>query len=74
MPLLKTDLYVSMKACCNGNLAELSPTFEKNKCAVTVVLASGGYPGTYKKGIVIEGTDVAKVGSIVSTLQCLTVC
>ena len=50
------DLAETLLACAEGNhakaAAKLSP-----KSAVTVVLASGGYPGEYRKGIPIYGLE-----------------
>merc|ERR1712167_411828 len=56
LPLLKSDLYEVMCACCNGKLKGTSVEFHK-KSAVTVVVASGGYPGSFKKGCPISGLD-----------------
>lgn len=53
--MLKSDLYDIMLACVNGNLQNNLPEFHSNRSAVAVVLASGGYPGSYKKGMVIHG-------------------
>lgn len=60
LPLLKSDLYVTMRACCEGNLHAVRPSFEVNKVAVAVVLASGGYPASYEKGMVMHGVNDAK--------------
>jgi phosphoribosylamine--glycine ligase len=59
MRLLDTDLYEVLKACAEGRL---NPTAVKWKSgfAVTVVLASGGYPGSYTKGVPITGIDEAE--------------
>lgn len=56
LPLLKSDLYLTMKACVDGQLQSQLPIFEENKSAVCVVVASGGYPGSYKKGFHVQGT------------------
>ncbi len=56
LPLLDTDLVVSIQACLDGRLSEDSIKI-KNKAAVCVVMASGGYPGSYEKGKVIRGLD-----------------
>ena len=49
LTLLKSDLAELMQACCDGTLAsktlEISPL-----SACTVVVAAGGYPGSYAKG------------------------
>ncbi|HLA42893.1 MAG TPA: phosphoribosylglycinamide synthetase C domain-containing protein, partial [Aggregatilineales bacterium] len=60
LPLLETDLYEIMIACTEGRLHELDLRWQSAHCA-TVVLASGGYPGSYEKGFPISGLDeVAK--------------
>ena len=61
LPLLKSDLYEAMLSCVRGDLANNCPVFYENRHAVAVVLASEGYPGSYKKGMVINGLDTAKV-------------
>lgn len=59
MRLLKTDMLDVLDACVDGNLAEL--TLEWNSgFSVCIVLASGGYPGKYKKGIPIFGISEAE--------------
>lgn len=59
MRLLKTDLVDILEACVNGNLNEVNIEWEK-KYACCIVLASGGYPGTYEKGKIITGIDEAE--------------
>jgi phosphoribosylamine--glycine ligase len=56
LPLLKSDLLEIMLACTEGKLAEVAPhvQWHPGACA-TVVLASGGYPGHYPKGLPISG-------------------
>lgn len=61
LPLLKSDLYDAMLACVNGELESKMPEFDDEKSAVTVVLASGGYPNSYKRDIPINGLDELKV-------------
>ncbi len=56
LPLLKTDLMELILATTEGNLKDYKLIW-KNKAAVSVVLASKGYPGTYKKGHEIQGLD-----------------
>ncbi|XP_055838329.1 trifunctional purine biosynthetic protein adenosine-3 [Episyrphus balteatus] len=55
LPLLKTDLFEVMSACCANKLNELDLQWENNLNAVGVVMASAGYPETSTKGCVIEG-------------------
>ncbi|MBI3945722.1 MAG: phosphoribosylamine--glycine ligase [Armatimonadetes bacterium] len=64
LPLLETDLVDVMIATMEGGLHRLQPKW-RNEKTVTVVLASGGYPGEYEKGKVIEGLeDVAAVPGV----------
>ena len=58
LPLLKSDLYKIMLACCNGTLSTLAVEWHEAS-AVTVVEASNGYPGSYKKGFEISGLEKA---------------
>ena len=59
LPLLDGDLAQIMVACAKGTL---SPDMVKwsDKSAVCVVMASGGYPASYKKGIPITGLKDAE--------------
>ncbi len=54
MPLLKSDLVPILEACIDGTLDRISVEWYDGACAC-VVLASGGYPGSYKKGLPIHG-------------------
>jgi phosphoribosylamine--glycine ligase len=56
LPRLDTDLADIFLATVNGRLGELEINW-KDEAAVCVVLASGGYPGPYEKGVPIEGLD-----------------
>ncbi len=56
IPRLATDFLKPILACCDGTLDKVKLRWSRNKC-VCVVLASGGYPGPYEKGHVIEGLD-----------------
>ncbi|XP_076627675.1 trifunctional purine biosynthetic protein adenosine-3 Gart [Colletes latitarsis] len=57
LPLLKSDLFTIMKACCEGSLVESLVTWQENVFAVGVVLASRGYPSSSSKGQVITGVN-----------------
>ena len=59
LPLLESDLVDIMLACVDGTLAEQDIIWSDG-AAVCVVVASGGYPKSYKKGFAIEGLDEAK--------------
>ncbi|MGB7337169.1 MAG: phosphoribosylamine--glycine ligase [Salaquimonas sp.] len=65
MPRLKSDLVELMLAAASGNLLEIEAEWE-DKAALTVVLASKGYPGNYDKNTSIENIDAAeKSGALV---------
>ncbi|CAL1290821.1 unnamed protein product [Larinioides sclopetarius] len=57
LPLLGTDLYSIMTACVKGELHKVPVTWNEKQHAVGVVLASGGYPGSYEKGKLIKGYE-----------------
>ncbi|SMC47733.1 phosphoribosylamine--glycine ligase [Sporomusa malonica] len=59
LPLLASDLVDIMEACADGRLADVSINWD-SKAAVCVVLAAGGYPGTYTKGDKISGLAQAE--------------
>jgi phosphoribosylamine---glycine ligase len=58
LPLLEADLFEIMQACADGDLGEMAGRIRwKNTAAVCLVLASGGYPEAYPKGVAISGLD-----------------
>ncbi len=59
LPLLETDLYEVMTACCDGKLDSIDVRFKENVSAATVVCAAKGYPESYPKGMAIRGLDQA---------------
>ena len=56
LPLLETDLLEIMEAVTDGKLADINIRW-KSAHAACVVLASGGYPSSYKTGFKISGLD-----------------
>ncbi|MDD6148037.1 MAG: phosphoribosylamine--glycine ligase [Lachnospiraceae bacterium] len=56
LPRMKTDIIDVFEACMAGTLDQIHLEFEDN-AAVCVVLASEGYPVSYKKGFPITGLD-----------------
>ncbi len=56
LPLLKTDLVDIMLAVINGNLKKIKVEWSGDAC-VGVVMASAGYPGSYKTGFPVTGLD-----------------
>ena len=56
LPRLKTDIMEIIDAILEERLNTLSIEWEDNACAC-VIMASGGYPGSYEKGKKITGLD-----------------
>ncbi|MBP1559866.1 MAG: phosphoribosylamine--glycine ligase [Oscillospiraceae bacterium] len=56
LPLLDTDLVDIFEAVYNGKLADIDIKW-KNECCSCVVMASGGYPQSYPKGLEMQGMD-----------------
>lgn len=55
LPLLDSDLYEVMQACCTGKLDKISLQWRSSLNAVGVIMASAGYPETSTKGSRILG-------------------
>ncbi len=53
LPLLESDLLTIMRATTDGTLGECEVKFSK-KSACCVIMASGGYPESYKSGFEIK--------------------
>lgn len=62
MPLLQSDLAEIMLACADGKLADCKINWS-DETAVCVVIASGGYPGEYKSGLIITESAPAPASS-----------
>ena len=58
LPRLEGDLIPLLQACIDGTLHESMVRVRPEACT-TVVMASGGYPGNYTKGITITGLGEA---------------
>jgi len=56
LPRLKTDLVDIILAVINGNLNKMDVEWNEGAC-VGVVMASAGYPGSYKTGLPVTGLD-----------------
>ena len=64
LPLLKTDLLDIVEAVVEHRLDQLEIEWH-DQSAVCVVLASGGYPGSYEVGLPISGlSDVKSVADV----------
>jgi len=59
LPRLESDLLEIMLAVVDGKLDTLSPKWSE-RVAVCVVVASGGYPGSYEKGNALSGLEEAE--------------
>ena len=58
LPLLASDLVDVMLACAQGRLGEIEVKWS-DAATVCVVMASGGYPESYKQGLPITGLEAA---------------
>ena len=56
LPLLEGDLLPVLTACAIGSISQCDVKWSDDAC-VGVVLASGGYPGDYHRGLPIHGLD-----------------
>ena len=65
LPLLESDLLTIMQATTNGTLAETEVKFA-DKHACCVILASNGYPTSYKKGFPMTFTPEALAATFVA--------
>ena len=58
LPRMKSDLFPLLEATIDGNIERCAIEWDP-RAAVTVVLASGGYPGKYETGKSISGLEEA---------------
>jgi phosphoribosylamine---glycine ligase len=58
LPRLDSDLVEIGEAIAAGQLSRVDIRWNQN-AVICVVIASGGYPGSYRKGLPIEGLDEA---------------
>jgi phosphoribosylamine--glycine ligase len=58
LPRMKSDLLPLLEATIDGNVSRYAIEWD-TRAAVTVVLASAGYPGKYETGKTISGLDYA---------------
>lgn len=64
LPLMETDYLTVLEAVIDEKLDETRVSF-LSQASVCVVLASGGYPDSYKKGHVITGLEDVSPGTLV---------
>ncbi|MBT3193550.1 MAG: phosphoribosylamine--glycine ligase [Verrucomicrobia bacterium] len=58
LPRIAGDLLPAFEACVDGTLSDSLIQWRDEHC-VTIVMASGGYPGSYEKGKAITGLAAA---------------
>ncbi|TVR70651.1 MAG: phosphoribosylamine--glycine ligase [Sphaerobacteraceae bacterium] len=64
LPLLDSDLLELLAGAANGDLSNVAAPSWVDGVALTVVLASGGYPDSYRKGMTIHGLSELPEGVI----------
>jgi phosphoribosylamine--glycine ligase len=60
---LRSDLVSLCESALDGKLDQASTEWDP-RCAIGVVLAAGGYPGRYAKGVPISGLDAAQPDTV----------
>jgi len=73
LPLLDEDLGQLLAAAARGELPRRRPALH-NRYAVCVVIASGGYPGPYRRGFPITGLERAEEVPGVVVFEAGTAC
>lgn len=63
LPRLKTDIIDIFEAINNETLSELDIEWSEKACAC-VIMASGGYPKSYKKGVEITGLILGQLDGV----------
>jgi phosphoribosylamine---glycine ligase len=59
IPRIKSDMFELIEGVVQGNLADRVIEID-DRYVTTIILASGGYPGTYEKGKLISGLSLTK--------------
>ena len=65
MFMLKSDIVPYFLSCAEGDLEKLPELEWLEGYGATVVMASGGYPESYRKGEIIHGLDMIKENAVV---------
>lgn len=63
MTRLDSDLLEALLKACDGKLKEVQLQW-RPEAALTVVMAAKGYPGSYKKGSVIQGIQNVQTAKV----------
>tara|TARA_B100001059_G_C17757073_1_gene540543 strand:- start:18 stop:1298 length:1281 start_codon:yes stop_codon:yes gene_type:complete len=61
LPRLKTDLIKIFMSAIANKLSQINIEWEKQIKSMTIVLCSRGYPGNYKKNLLIKNIDKVKL-------------
>jgi len=68
LPRIDGDLVPALQACVDGTLSDKMIKWRREAC-VCVVMASGGYPGSYDKGKAIQGIGDAEASGGVTVFH-----
>jgi phosphoribosylamine--glycine ligase len=63
IPRISSELFDLIEGVAQGNIAGRKIEIDE-RCAATVMLVSGGYPGDYEKGKSIDGLDLVEEGFV----------
>ena len=63
MVRLQSDLVALCNSALDGSLESDSVAWD-SRCAIGVVLAAGGYPGSYDKGLPISGLELSQAAEV----------
>ena len=63
MVRLQSDLVALCNSALDGSLESDSVAWD-SRCAIGVVLAAGGYPGSYDKGLPISGLELSQAADV----------
>ena len=63
MVRLQSDLVALCNSALDGSLESDSVAWD-SRCAIGVVLAAGGYPGSYEKGLPISGLELSQAADV----------
>jgi len=63
IPRIKSDLFDLIEGVARGDLADRKIEIDE-RCAATVMLVSGGYPGNYEKGKPVQGLNLINEGIV----------
>ena len=59
LPRLTSDLLPALVAACDGDVSDVALFFDRQRAALTVVMAAAGYPGKIVRGSEIRGEKAA---------------